>query len=59
MATLLLKKGFLVEVTFKKLKLYTKLGAETVHNYSQQNLFALICVLSSTYKSNFTAITSY
>ena len=26
----------------KKLKLYTKLGLETVHKYSHQNLFVII-----------------
>ena len=29
----------------KKLKLYTKLGPETVHMYSNQNLFVIICRL--------------
>ena len=29
----------------KKLKLYTKLGPETVHKCSHQNLFVIICRL--------------
>ena len=29
----------------KKLKLYTKVGPETVHKYSHQNLLVIICRL--------------
>ena len=36
----------------KKLKLYTKLSPETVHKYSNQTLFAIICRLPAATKVN-------
>ena len=34
----------------QKLKLYTKLGSETVHKYSHQNLFMITCRLPTSIK---------